>query len=85
MAAHLDLATLNAVAPAHSSNEELRHTHSDLLYAVRTRDDRAALVYVLFEHQSTVDRHMPFRFLRYMVRILGAVDPRPPFSGPAPR
>jgi predicted transposase YdaD len=68
VAAHLDLATL-AVAPGSFVDEELRHTHSDLLYAVRTRDDRAALVYVLFEHQSTVDRHMPFRFLRYMVRI----------------
>jgi predicted transposase/invertase (TIGR01784 family) len=66
--AHLDLATLS-VAPGSFVDDELRHAHSDLLYAVRTRDDRAALVYVLFEHQSTVDRHMPFRFLRYMVRI----------------
>ncbi|MGO9711699.1 MAG: Rpn family recombination-promoting nuclease/putative transposase [Polyangiaceae bacterium] len=66
--AHLDLATL-AVAPGSFVDDDLRHAHTDLLYAVRTRDDRGALVYVLFEHQSTFDAHMPLRFLRYMVRI----------------
>jgi hypothetical protein len=29
----------------------------------------AAFLYVLFEHQSTVDELMPFRLLRYMVQI----------------
>ncbi len=41
--AQLDLVRL-AVAPGSFVDEELRHAHSDLLYAVRTRDDRAALV-----------------------------------------
>jgi hypothetical protein len=65
---HLDLATL-AVTPGSFVDEELRHAHTDLLYAVRTNDDRDALVYVLFEHQSSFDELMPFRFLRYMVRV----------------
>jgi predicted transposase YdaD len=66
--AHLDLSTL-AVTPGSFVDEDLRHAHTDLLYAVRTKDDRDALVYVLFEHQSSFDELMPFRFLRYMVRV----------------
>ncbi len=64
----LDLSTL-VVCPGSFVDEELQHTHSDLLYAVRTRDGGHGLVYVLFEHQSSPDRAMPFRLLRYMVRI----------------
>ena len=42
--------------------------HSDLLYSVHL-EGRTAYLYVLFEHQSTVDQLMAFRLLRYMVRI----------------
>ena len=66
--AHLDLATL-AVCPGSLVDEELQHTHSDLLYAVRTRAGGQGLVYVVFEHQSSPDATMPFRLLRYMVRV----------------
>jgi predicted transposase/invertase (TIGR01784 family) len=65
--AHLDLATLT-VCPGSFVDEDLQHTHADLLYAVRTRDGREGLVYVLFEHQSSIDPLMPFRLLRYVVR-----------------
>ena len=65
---HLDLATL-AVTKGSFVDDELRHAHTDLLYTLRTHDGHDALVYVLFEHQSTFDAHMPLRFLRYMVRI----------------
>jgi hypothetical protein len=50
----LDLATLE-VLPGSFVDEELRHAHADLLYATRTADGREALVYVLFEHQSSFD------------------------------
>jgi len=68
VAAHLDLATLE-VCPGSFVDEELRHAHTDLLYAIRTTSDRDAFVYVLFEHQSSFDASMPLRLLRYVVRI----------------
>lgn len=64
----LDLATLELSAGSFV-DEELRHLHSDLLYTVRTKSQREALVYVLFEHQSSFDPRMPFRLLRYVVRV----------------
>jgi predicted transposase/invertase (TIGR01784 family) len=69
--AHLDLSTL-VVTPGSFVDEELRHAHTDLLYSVRIKGDARdpeALVYVLFEHQSSFDELMPFRFLRYTVRV----------------
>jgi putative YhgA-like transposase len=46
----------------------LRWRHSDLLFTVPLRG-REAFVYVLVEHQSGTDPLMPFRMLRYVVRI----------------
>jgi predicted transposase/invertase (TIGR01784 family) len=43
--------------------------HTDLLFSVAWRGGREALVYLLFEHQSTSDDLMAFRLLRYLVRI----------------
>jgi predicted transposase YdaD len=47
--AHLELATLE-VLPGSFVDEALQHTHTDLLYAVQTKDGPEALVYVVFEH-----------------------------------
>jgi predicted transposase/invertase (TIGR01784 family) len=66
--AHLDLATLE-VRSGSFTDQALMQTHCDLLYAVRARSGHETLVYVLFEHQSSYDATMPFRLLRYMVRI----------------
>src|ERR1700722_20398924 len=66
--AHLDLPTLE-VCPGSFVDEDLRHTHTDLLYRVKTRGGGDALAYLLMEHQSTFDARMPLRLLRYMVRI----------------
>jgi predicted transposase/invertase (TIGR01784 family) len=66
--AHLDLSTLE-VSPGSFVDEDLLHTHTDLLYAVRTKAGGEGLVYVLFEHQSSFDATMPFRMLRYVVRV----------------
>ncbi len=49
-------------------DEAFSWRHTDLLFTALFAD-RPALVYVLFEHQSTVDPRMPFRLLRYMIRI----------------
>jgi hypothetical protein len=64
---HLDLSTLELV-PGSFANAELRNVEADLLYRVKL-EGREAFVYVLLEHQSTVDPTMAFRLLRYMVRI----------------
>ncbi len=47
---------------------ELRETESDLLFTARLRTGHPLLLYVLLEHQSTVDRWMALRMLRYVVR-----------------
>ena len=48
---------------------ELKSRHTDLLFSVQFHDRTPALVYLLFEHQSTPDRMMPYRLLCYLVRI----------------
>lgn len=47
---------------------ELRWRHSDLLFTAPLQE-RDAFIYVLVEHQSRTDPLMPFRMLRYVVRI----------------
>lgn len=67
LVAELDFSTLE-LRPGSFVDESLRERHTDLLYAVRLHEQEAFL-YLLFEHQSTVDGLMPFRLLGYMVRI----------------
>jgi predicted transposase YdaD len=54
--------------PGSVVDPELRETESDLLFSARLRTGRSLLLYVLLEHQSTVDRWMALRMLRYVVR-----------------
>jgi predicted transposase YdaD len=77
-------AELRAVLPAHVVSQvdwsslrrepvsvvdpELRETESDLLFTARLHTGRPLLLYVLLEHQSSVDRWMALRMLRYVVR-----------------
>ncbi|MBI2929890.1 MAG: Rpn family recombination-promoting nuclease/putative transposase [Verrucomicrobia bacterium] len=63
----IDWQTLK-LEPTSFVDERLAGTSSDLLYSVLLRRE-PVLLYCLFEHQSTVDRDMPFRLLVYMVRI----------------
>ncbi|NMO19621.1 transposase [Pyxidicoccus fallax] len=49
---------------------ELRGTESDLLFIARLHSGHPVLLYVLLEHQSTVDPWMALRMLRYVVRQL---------------
>jgi hypothetical protein len=49
-------------------DDALKETRSDVLYSATVRGS-PVLIYVLIEHQSTVDLLEPFRVLRYVVRI----------------
>jgi predicted transposase/invertase (TIGR01784 family) len=64
----LDWSTL-ARCPGSFVDRALTERHTDLLFSIAWRDSGQALVYLLFEHQSTPDDQMPFRLLRYLVRI----------------
>ena len=64
----LDWPTL-ARSPGSFVDPVLRQRHTDLLFSVAWRGGGEALVYLLFEHQSTPDRLMAYRLLRYLVRI----------------
>ncbi|AKJ07012.1 Hypothetical protein AA314_08638 [Archangium gephyra] len=54
--------------PGSVVDPELRETESDLLFTARMRTGQSLLLYVLLEHQSSVDRWMALRMLRYVVR-----------------
>jgi predicted transposase/invertase (TIGR01784 family) len=66
--AKMDLSTLQLASGSYV-DAELESSQSDLLFSVEIQG-RPALLYVLFEHQSTVDGLMPFRILKYVVRVL---------------
>lgn len=69
-AAVVDRLDLDRLAPVPGSfvDEDLQWRHSDVLFSVPL-DGHDAFVYILIEHQSSTDALMPFRMLRYMVRI----------------
>ncbi|WP_257461618.1 Rpn family recombination-promoting nuclease/putative transposase [Archangium lipolyticum] len=54
--------------PGSVVDPELRETESDLLFSARLRTGHPLLLYVLLEHQSSVDGWMALRMLRYVVR-----------------
>jgi predicted transposase YdaD len=64
----LDWPTL-APCPGNFVDARLRERFTDVLFTVTWRGGGEALVYVLFEHQSTVDGRMAWRLLRYLVQI----------------
>ena len=67
LASRLDWSTLVAL-DGHFVDQELSSRHSDLLYSVQLQGEQV-LVYVLLEHQSSIEGRMAFRVLRYLVRI----------------
>ncbi|MEN0578690.1 Rpn family recombination-promoting nuclease/putative transposase [Phytobacter palmae] len=50
-------------------DEALRATHSDVLYSVKTHHG-GGYIYVLIEHQSSPDKLMAFRLMRYAVAAM---------------
>ena len=67
LTARIDFATLT-LCPGNYVDEDLRQRYTDLLFSAEITGKKA-LLYVLFEHQSSVDPLMLFRLLAYMVRI----------------
>jgi predicted transposase YdaD len=67
-----ELLTAELPVPVKGSfvDEELAQHHTDLLFSVRLKDRREALVYMLLEHKSWADPATPLQLLRYVVRIL---------------
>ncbi len=63
----LDFSTLT-LRSGNYVDETLVDVHTDLLFEASLAG-RPALLYLLLEHQSTVDPLMPYRVLRYVVRI----------------
>jgi hypothetical protein len=70
LAAMIDWSTL-ALEPNSFADATLRWQYTDLLYSAAWQDAGPALVYFLFEHQSTLPDGgmMAFRLLRYQVQI----------------
>ncbi len=68
IAAHIDWPSL-AVIPTSFVKNSLQQVHSDLLFSVHL-GGRETLLYLLFEHQSTVDPTMPLRLFGYIGEIL---------------
>ena len=67
LVARIDFATLT-LCPGTYVDGDLRQRYTDLLFSADLAGKKA-LLYILFEHQSTVDPLMLFRLLAYMVRI----------------
>ena len=69
--ARLDFNTLE-LQPGSFINQELQHIASDILYKVNFSEfegDSPAYLYILAEHQSSIDHLMPFRLWQYIIAI----------------
>ncbi len=55
------------------SDALLAELKSDVIWRVPARNDRECIVYVHIEHQSTCERLMALRMLRYMAALYGAI------------
>ncbi len=72
----IDFTTLKK-EPGSFIDEAMAEHHTDLLFSVRVAG-RDVKIYVVFEHQSTVDARMPLRLLDYMMCIWKAAPPGRP-------
>jgi hypothetical protein len=67
LAAAIDWASL-ALDPCSFVHTQLASSESDLLFSIKLHQ-KDALIYLLFEHQSTEDPRMALRLLSYILRI----------------
>ena len=69
LVSRLDWSTL-ALMETSFVDEALQESESDLLYTVQMNETaQPVYLYLLFEHQSTPDKWIRFRLLKYMCRI----------------
>jgi predicted transposase YdaD len=71
VSAHIDWDSLQAVQ-ASFVDDALKQRHGDLVYLARLRQGGDAFLWVLFEHQSSVEWWMSWRMLRMMLDTLEA-------------
>ncbi|WP_054686967.1 Rpn family recombination-promoting nuclease/putative transposase [Pantoea stewartii] len=50
--------------------EDLRQYFSDVLYSMKTKSREDGYIHVLIEHQSSPDKHMAFRLMRYAIAAM---------------
>lgn len=55
--------------------ENLRTHFADVLYSLKTAEGEG-YIYTLIEHQSSPDRHMAFRLMRYIAAMQKHLDSR---------
>ena len=74
----LSICDLNTLPLASGSfiEEDLRSSYSDILYSLQTRHG-AGYIYALIEHQSSPDKLMAFRLMRYMLQAGSTEKPGP--------
>lgn len=74
----LSICDLNTLQLASGSfiEEDLRSSDSDILYSLQTRHG-AEYIYALIEHQSSPDKLMAFRLMRYMLQAGSTEKPGP--------
>ncbi|AWT19649.1 hypothetical protein DMP75_15255 [Klebsiella michiganensis] len=74
----LSICDLNTLQQASGSfiEEDLRSSDSDILYSLQTRHG-AGYIYALIEHQSSPDKLMAFRLMRYMLQAGSTEKPGP--------
>ncbi|EKH3311165.1 Rpn family recombination-promoting nuclease/putative transposase [Salmonella enterica] len=58
--------------PGSFVDQKLRELHSDVLYSVEAAEGHAGYIYCLVEHQSTADRMMAWRMMRYSMAVMDA-------------
>ena len=63
-----DLRTLH-LESGHFVEDDLRPFYADILYSLKTTAGDG-YIYALIEHQSTPDRHMAFRLMRYAIAAM---------------
>ena len=74
----LSICDLNTLRLASGSfiEEDLRSSDSDILYSLQTQHG-AGYIYALIEHQSSPDKLMAFRLMRYMLQAGSTEKPGP--------
>lgn len=69
----LDFSSLERL-PASFVTEHLGQRHADMLWRIRTLNDRWLYLLVLLEFQSTIDGRMSLRMMDYTLRVLLGLD-----------
>jgi Putative transposase, YhgA-like/Domain of unknown function (DUF4351) len=69
VSAHIDWDSLQVVS-ASFVDDALKQRHGDMMYRARLTQGGETFLWVLFEHQSTVEERMAWRMLRMMFQTL---------------